>query len=76
MTIATLQIEAIGARVFQPEGPLDLTGRSGPLPSFRPGEVFAGDAEAEFVYLLFTAVAAVTINQGDVFTWDNSYQTV
>jgi hypothetical protein len=73
MTIAYWQVEGVGARVYLPEGPFGAAGQT-PLPSFRPGEVIAGDAEAEFVYLIFSPTAAVTVNQGDVFMWDNSYR--
>lgn len=74
MTIAYLQYEGVGARTYVPEGPIDTTGKTGPLPNFRPGEVVAGDAEAEFVYVLLTTGSSnVTINQGDVYYWDNTF---
>lgn len=73
MTIAYLQYGGIGPRLYAPEGPLDITGKSGPLPSFRVGEVVSGDQEAEFVFLLFTVGSApLTVNQGDLFQWDNN----
>ncbi|MGY3527279.1 hypothetical protein [Bradyrhizobium sp. USDA 4452] len=72
MTIALAQFEALGARTYQPEGPFGNAGQT-PLPSFKVGSVAAGDNEAEFVYVLFAPTAAVTYNQGDAFTWDNSY---
>jgi len=72
MTIAAFQVEGVGARVYAPEGPL---GQAGQFPFFnmKNGEVVAGDAEAEFVSLTFPVVATMTINQGDVVVWDNSY---
>jgi hypothetical protein len=72
MTIAYWQVEAVGGRFYAPEGPFGAAGQT-PLPSFRPGEVVGGDAEGEFVYLIFSPTAAITVNQGDVFSWDNSY---
>lgn len=73
MTIAIAQFEAVGARTFAPEGPFGTAGNT-PLPSFKPGSVAAGDAESEFVYLLFPVYASRTVNQGDFVCWDNSYQ--
>jgi len=75
MTIAYWQYEAIGGRQYAPEGPFGAAGQS-PLPNFRPGEVVGGDGEGEFVYLLFSPAAAVTVNQGDWLTWDATYQAV
>lgn len=72
MSIAIAQFEAIGARTFAPEGPFGAAGQT-PLPSFKPGSVAPGDAEAEFVYLLFPVYSSRTINQGDFIAWDNSY---
>lgn len=72
MTIAIGQYEGVGARLFNPEGPFGAAGQT-PLPNFKPGTVIAGDAEAEFVYLIFAPTAAVTLNQGDALWWDNSY---
>jgi len=74
MAIALIQYEAIGSRTYAPEGPLDLTGKVGPLPSFRPGEVVGGDAGAEFVYAYFTPTSGLTLNQGDVLSVDNTGQ--
>lgn len=74
MAIALLQYEGLGTRTYAPEGPLDLTGKTGPLASFRPGEVVAGDAGAEFVYCYFTPTASLTLNQGDVLAVDNTGQ--
>jgi hypothetical protein len=72
MTIAIATYEAVGARNFQPEGPFGAAGNT-PLPSFKPGTVGSGDAEAEFVYLLFPVYTSRTLNQGDFIAWDNSY---
>ena len=72
MTIAYREFEAIGARVFLPEGPFGAAGQT-PLPNFSPGEVIAGDAEAEYVFLYFAPTASVTLNQGDALWWDQSY---
>lgn len=72
MTIAIAQFEAVGARTYAPEGPFGAAGQS-PLPSFKPGSVTGGDAESEFVYLLFPVYASRTINQGDFIAWDNTY---
>jgi hypothetical protein len=72
MTIAIAQFEAVGARTYAPEGPFGAAGQT-PLPSFKPGTVSGGDAEAEFVYLLFPVYTSRTVNQGDFIAWDNSY---
>jgi hypothetical protein len=72
MTIAIAQYEPIGSRGYAPEGPFGAAGQT-PLPSFRPGTVGAGDAEAEFTYLLFPVYTSRTLNQGDFIAWDNSY---
>lgn len=72
MTIAIAQFEGIGARIYAPEGPYGAAGQT-PLPSFKPGTVVPGDAESEFVFLLFPVYAARTVNQGDFIAWDNTY---
>lgn len=73
MTIAIAQYEGVGARLFAPEGPYGTAGQT-PLPPYKPGTVVGGDAESEFVFLLFPVYASRTINQGDFICWDNSYQ--
>lgn len=70
MTIARPQFEYIGARMWQPEGPFDGVVAT---PSFAPGTVVAGDGESEYVYLLYNAIAPVTVRQGQFLVWDNSY---
>jgi len=72
MTIATRQYEGIGARMYLPEGPFGAAGQT-PFPSFQPGTVVAGAYESEFVYIYMAVEASMTVNQGDVFCWDNSY---
>jgi hypothetical protein len=72
MSIAIAQFEAIGARVFTPEGPFGVAGNT-PLPSFKPGSVAPGDCESEFTYLLFPVYTSRTLNQGDFIAWDNTY---
>jgi hypothetical protein len=72
MTIAYFTYEAAGSRVGPPEGPFGAAGQT-PLPSFKPGTVGSGDAESEFVYLLFPVYTSRTVNQGDFIAWDNSY---
>jgi hypothetical protein len=73
MTIAYIQYEGLGPRIATPEGPLDTTGKTGPLANFRVGEVVGGDAEGEFVFVLLTVSANTTVNQGDVYYWDNTF---
>jgi hypothetical protein len=73
MSIAIANYEAVGGRIFTPEGPFGAAGNT-PLPSFKAGSVVAGDAEAEFTYLLFPVYTSRTINQGDFLIWDNTYQ--
>lgn len=75
MTIAKIQFEGVGARMYLPEGPYGASGQF-PFPSFAEGTVVAGDDEAEFVFLKFNVIAALTINQGDVLIWDNGYLAV
>lgn len=75
MTIATFQFEAIGTRTYSPEGPYGAAGTA-PFPNFKPGEVFGGDGEGEFTFLLLGVTGALTLNQGDVLVWDNSYTAV
>lgn len=74
MTISYAQLTDIGPRTYAPEGPLDTTGQSGPLPSFNYGTVVAGAAEGEFVYVkIAISGAPVTVNQGDLVTWDQNF---
>jgi hypothetical protein len=73
MTIAISQFDALGARTYLPEGPYGAAGQT-PLPSFKPGSVISGDAEAEFTFVLFPVYASRTVNQGDFIAWDNTYQ--
>jgi hypothetical protein len=75
MSIAILQLEGLGARIYGAEGPFGAAGQM-PLPSFKFGQVVAGDAEAEFVYLNYVATASVTLRQGDWVIWDNTYQAI
>ena len=75
MTIAKKQYEQIGVRPYLPEGPYGSAGNT-PLPNFAYGSVVAGEAEAEFVFLALTVETTLTLNQGDVLVWDNSFQAV
>lgn len=75
MAIAYVQFEGVGGRVYAPEGPFGAAGNF-PLLSFKPGSVVGGDAEGEFVYLLFSPVTSVTLNQGDALVWDQSFIAV
>jgi hypothetical protein len=74
MTISNRQWEAIGPRIYAPEGPFGLVGTQSSFggPTFNFGDVVDGNAEAEFIYLKFSPVAVATYNQGDVFVWDSS----
>jgi hypothetical protein len=71
MSIARKVSSHIGARVYMPEGPFGAGGNY-PLPSFARGEVFSGEAGAEYEYVHFPVSAAVTLNQGDCLIWDNT----
>jgi hypothetical protein len=75
MTIAKKQYEQIGVRPYLPEGPYGSAGNT-PFPNFAYGSVVAGEAEAEFVFLALTVETSLTLNQGDVLVWDNSFQAV
>ena len=74
MTIAIIPTDPMagGMHVYTPEGPFGAVGNF-PLPSFKPGAVVVGDAEAEFVFLTLAVPTAITINQGDFLIWDQSY---
>ena len=72
MTIAYAQYEFIGARTYAPEGPYGASGLF-PLPSVKPGTVVGGDAGSEFIFLIFSPTASLTLNQGDVLVHDNSF---
>jgi hypothetical protein len=74
MTIAFYAVDPMSAGMhdYTPEGPFGAAGNF-PLPSFKPGQVLVGDAEAEFTYCMFAVPASLTLNQGDVLCWDNSY---
>ena len=75
MSIAIEQVEALGARVFLPEGPYGAAGQT-PLPAFKPGFVVGGDFGGEFEFVFLTVVGSLTLNQGDVLIYDNSFQAV
>jgi hypothetical protein len=75
MTISYKQVEAVGGRIYLPEGPFGAAGQF-PIASFTPGYVVGGDAESEYTYLFLNVAAALTLNQGDVLVWDNSYVAV
>jgi hypothetical protein len=70
--IAIEQFELVGARMAQPEGPFN--NQTPGQFSFKPGTVADGDLEAEFVYLMFNAPVAVTLQQGQLIGWDASFQ--
>jgi hypothetical protein len=72
MTIAKIQYEAIGPRIWAPEGPYGAASLS-PFPGFEVGTVVAGDREGEFVFLKLGVTGALTMNQGDCLVWDNNF---
>ena len=79
MGISNRQWELIGPHVYTPEGPFapigsQSGGSSGP--SFGYGDIVKGNAGAEFIYLKYAPVAAVTYNQGDVFVFDSAFMAV
>ena len=53
MTIAKIQFDGIGVRTYAPEGPYGTAGNF-PLLPWTPGDVVSGDAESEFVFLIYT----------------------
>ena len=74
MTIAKSQFGGMGPHIYLPDGPFILGQQ--PLPPFAFGTVVEGEAEAEYVYVKFAPVAAVTLNQGDVMVWDSTFMAV
>jgi hypothetical protein len=72
MTIASKAFGAIGPKIFSPEGPLGASSQF-PFPQFDFGEVVKGDKESEFIYLQLIVEASLTLNQGDVLIWDNTF---
>jgi hypothetical protein len=73
MTIAQLQYEYAGPKIYLPEGPYGAAGTF-PAPGFKPGVVTEGDAEGEFTFLYLDMAAGQTVNQGDAVCWDNGYR--
>jgi hypothetical protein len=72
MPIAIEQFEFVGPKIFAPDGP--IANFPTPLMAFKPGTVVAGDAESEFVYLMFNIGSSTTLQQGNLLGWDLSYQ--
>ena len=75
MTIARIEYDGVGARIYAPEGPFGLLGQA-PFQNFRPGSVLRGDSEAEFVYVLLQVMSPTIMNQGDMLIWDQNYRAV
>ena len=76
MVIAYREYEGIGGKIFAPDGPYtSITGNQGaiPAPNWALGTIVAGDSEGEFAYLQLAVTASLTLNQGDVLTWDRGY---
>lgn len=71
MTISRAKSDLIGPRTFAPEGPYQSA--NWPLQEFSPGEWMRGDGESKFVFVTLPIVASVTLNQGDIVVFDNSY---
>ena len=71
MTIAFIQSGTIGVKTYQVDGPFSLPNV---VPPIKYGEVAAGDAESEFVYVAFApASVPLTLQQGQLVAWDNNY---
>lgn len=75
MTVAKNIFGGIGARPYLPEGPYGTLGNT-PFPSFADGDVMMGELAAEYEFVRIAVAAAFTVNQGDVFVWDNSGMAV
>lgn len=71
MTIAKNVFGGIGPRVYLPEGPYGAAGNA-PLPSYADGSVIQGELGAEYEFVRIAVATPFTVNQGDVFVWDNS----
>lgn len=76
MTISMyMNDQVVGPHEYTPEGPFGTVSNF-PIPSTKPGQVVIGDSEGAFVFLRYAVPAAITLNQGDVMCWDNSYNAV
>lgn len=71
MTVAKNVFGGIGARTYLPEGPYGTAGNT-PLPSFADGTVIMGELGAEYEFVRIAVAVTFTVNQGDVYVWDNS----
>lgn len=71
MTIARKVTGALGPRAYLPEGPYGSAGNT-PFPSWADGEVIEGELGAEYEFVRIAVMTPFTVNQGDVFVWDNS----
>jgi hypothetical protein len=72
MTIAIEQFSTVGAKIFMPDGP--FSNQTPGMFAFKLGTVIDGDAESEYTYLQLTVTGALTLQQGSLIGWDNSYQ--
>lgn len=72
MTVASIQIDRMGANPFAIEGPVVL-GSGVIAPQFKLGEVTDGDAGAEWIYCKLVLASITTLGVGDVYTWDKSF---
>lgn len=71
MPISNIQFELIAAKPSNPE----LIDFALTLPSQRLGATTIGDYGAEYIYVYLTlTTAGVTVKQGDIYAWDNSFQ--
>ena len=70
MTIAYEQNMAIGARTFNPQGPFDSINS---FPAIRPGMQSFGDAGLRVIACTLYVYTPLTVSQGDVFLYDDSF---
>ncbi|MBB3745000.1 hypothetical protein FHX10_004537 [Rhizobium sp. BK591] len=72
MTIATSQIDRLGANPFVVEGPI-VAGSGIPGPNFALGSVSGGTKESEWVYCQLVLASQTTLQPGQWFQWTKDY---
>jgi hypothetical protein len=73
MSLAQPQVEILGAKQYQPDGPFDFVTT---FPTQRVGYPVSGELGAEWVPVFFDATAGQTVRQGDALVWDDNYVAI